>query len=121
MLWRQGDVFIERILAIPRNAVPRRDMVLSEGEVTGHSHRILDRESATLYNWLPNQLVLAVHASGATIVHEEHGPIELAPGNYRVWRQREFDPDSWPGRSQADGSGFGLRPGVSDLSRMVRD
>jgi hypothetical protein len=27
-----------------------------------------------------------------TIIHEEHSPIPLARGFYRVWRQREYSP-----------------------------
>jgi hypothetical protein len=91
MLWRQGDVFIERILSVPRGAVRRPDLLLAEGEITGHSHRIADPDAATLYS-LGNQLLLVVHRDGAKVVHEEHGPIELTPGNYRVWKQREYDP-----------------------------
>jgi hypothetical protein len=122
MLWRQGDVFIERIWAIPRGAVRRRDLVLAEGELTGHSHRIVDRESATLYEFRQNELLLVVHGCGATVVHEEHGPIELAPGNYRVWRQREFDPAGpWPGRSPKDGGAFGIQPAATGSSRVVFD
>lgn len=32
-------------------------------------------------------------ASGATFVHQEHGPITLPPGNYRVQIQREYSPE----------------------------
>lgn len=28
----------------------------------------------------------------ATLVHDEHGPIALDPGVYRVWKQREYVP-----------------------------
>jgi hypothetical protein len=31
---------------------------------------------------------------GATFVHEEHGPITLPSGNYRIQIQREYSPDS---------------------------
>jgi hypothetical protein len=28
-----------------------------------------------------------------TVVHEEHRPITLTSGYYRVWRQREYSPE----------------------------
>jgi len=28
------------------------------------------------------------------VVHEEHGPISLEPGTYRVWIQREYSPEA---------------------------
>jgi hypothetical protein len=33
-------------------------------------------------------------AGGATIVHEEHGPITLPPGDYQITIQREYEPES---------------------------
>ncbi|BBO34340.1 hypothetical protein PLANPX_3952 [Lacipirellula parvula] len=37
-------------------------------------------------------LFLNVTQSVATLVHQEHGPIELQAGYYQVWRQREYTP-----------------------------
>jgi hypothetical protein len=37
-------------------------------------------------------LYLRVLAERATVVHQEHGPIVLPQGAYRVWRQREYTP-----------------------------
>ena len=38
-------------------------------------------------------ILVYVVADQARVVHEEHGPIELGKGNYRVWRQREYSSD----------------------------
>jgi hypothetical protein len=35
-----------------------------------------------------------VLADSATVTHEEHGPITLPRGTYRVWRQREYSPEA---------------------------
>src|SRR5262245_58993785 len=91
MLWRQGDVFIAAVPSLPRRAKPQPRCVLAEGEVTGHSHRVADEGTARLYRnsaWLYLQVV----ADAATVVHEEHRPITLPRGVYRVWRQREYTP-----------------------------
>ncbi len=91
MLWRQGDLFIEDIRTVPSDAVRQSGVVLAEGEITGHHHRIEDPRSASLFVHR-GQLLLNVVAPVANLVHEEHGTIELTRGAYRVWRQREYNP-----------------------------
>ncbi len=96
-MWRQGDVFIERIPKLPKAAqdTPLPHAILVHGEVTGHSHRIEDPSTAALFaGAAPGEMFLEVSASNARIVHEEHHPIELDRGAYRVWRQREYSPEA---------------------------
>ena len=40
------------------------------------------------------EMFIDVVADRAEVVHEEHGPIMLNRGVYRVWRQREYDPQA---------------------------
>jgi hypothetical protein len=91
-MWRQGDVLISAVAEIPRGATRRRDCVLAEGELTGHSHRIELPATAELYEH-KGRLYLRVMASEARVVHQEHGPITLRQGNYAVWQQREYAPE----------------------------
>ena len=93
MLFRHGDVLIQRIQAAPAERgkqLPHR--ILAHGEVTGHTHRIQETAGAALYT-LGAELLLEVTADAATVVHEEHAPIRLERGHYRVWRQREYSPE----------------------------
>ena len=92
-MWRQGDIFLARATSIPREAEPRPDCVLAEGELTGHSHRVAERGAARLYADGPS-LYLEVLAGSARVVHDEHGPVTLPRGVYRVWRQREYTPQA---------------------------
>ena len=92
MLYRHGDVLIQNVRSIPDDAKKQRHVTLAEGEITGHSHRIKERGGATLYR-SQSSLFVSVEAACATVVHEEHGPIELPQGLYRVWRQREYTPE----------------------------
>ncbi len=95
MLWRQGDVFIETVKAIPEAArqTPLPHGVLVHGEITGHSHHIEDLRKAPLFaGATPAEVYIEVTSDIARIVHEEHGPIPLPQGLYRVWRQREYSP-----------------------------
>ena len=90
-MWRHGDVLIAPIEAIPGNATRLTHTVLARGEITGHSHRILERTAAELWE-LGGSLYLTVTADRATVVHQEHKPITLPRGSYRVWIQREYTP-----------------------------
>ena len=93
-LYRHGDVLITSVESIPERAKSRAGLVLAHGEVTGHAHRVETDSRAELFE-LDDDLFLSVLGSPARVVHEEHKPIELAPGRYRVWRQREYDPSTW--------------------------
>lgn len=95
MLWRQGDVFIESVALIPSGAVQQQRLVLVEGELTGHSHRVADPDTAVLYD-VRGEMFLQVISPQALVVHQEHGTITLPTGTYRVWRQREFAPGAPP-------------------------
>jgi hypothetical protein len=90
-LWRQGDVLIGSAPSIPPKAKRKKKPVLVEGEATGHSHRVEHPEKAEVWE-IGADLYLKVLAPEVRLVHEEHGPITLATGIYRVWRQREYTP-----------------------------
>ncbi|MFI9407059.1 hypothetical protein [Nocardia sp. NPDC052316] len=102
-MYRQGDVLIVPLAAsaVPETAVHavseprdgRGRLVLALGEVTGHAHAIagpgrLIREASAFG---PMLLDLP---EGGRVVHEEHAPITLPKGWYRVVRQREYVPGS---------------------------
>jgi hypothetical protein len=101
-LYRQGDVLFRQIKALPKGEKKKREnATVAYGEVTGHSHQLAteDREVAEVLE-IGEGLYVHVTAAGvrieggATIVHEEHGPITLPPGNYEVTIQREYSPES---------------------------
>ncbi|WP_026342778.1 hypothetical protein [Nocardia sp. BMG111209] len=98
-MFRQGDVLI---VPMAEEAVPghlreapgeprdaRGRMVLALGEVSGHAHaltapgRLLRSDPSVRLLHLPE---------GGRLVHEEHAPIVLPKGWYRVVRQREYTP-----------------------------
>lgn len=90
-LYRHGDLLVQSADSIPSAARALQHLVLAEGELTGHSHRISERGAAELFESGPF-LYLHVVEPQATLVHQEHGPIALPQGIYRVWRQREYSP-----------------------------
>ncbi len=91
MLYRHGDVLIQRIAQLPRGARPQTGTTLAHGELTGHSHRLAEPEAVQLWG-RGGDLFLEIKQPSATLIHEEHRTIELAQGFYHVWKQREYRP-----------------------------
>jgi hypothetical protein len=92
MQYRHGDVMVEKVKSIPEDARKQQHVTLAEGELTGHSHRIEEKGAAVMYRD-GNQLFLEITAKAASLVHQEHGTIQLPQGIYRVWQQREYTPE----------------------------
>ena len=94
-LFRQGDVLLESIELIPKAAEfveSKGAIVLAYGEATGHHHAIRN-SSARLYRDPRTQTsYVEIAESLALLEHEEHAPITLYPGIYRVVLQREYHP-----------------------------
>ena len=103
-MFAQGDLLIERVADVePSGTVLAPDAtgacVLAEGELTGHRHAIYDRVTMfrddSLARDIPAGLYVGhvkVEAPVARLVHDEHAPISLPEGTYRVRRQREMEP-----------------------------
>lgn len=100
LMLRQGDVLIVRIDEMPSGTaeLPRtkRGLVLAEGEVTGHAHRIPSR-SATLYRTEMDQRYMRVTAP-VQLKHEEHKTVTIPPGDYHVSIHAEYQPGELPRR-----------------------
>jgi hypothetical protein len=96
-MWRHGDVFIMQVEAIPEGIPATKGSVLVHGEITGHSHRLEHPANATIYAAEPtsgrDEMYLLV-INPVRIIHEEHHPITLQPGMYRIWQQREYTPQA---------------------------
>jgi hypothetical protein len=97
-VYRQGDVWIYKITHAMftntnKRPVPRSrklGIVLAEGEVTGHHHRI--PTGGRLYETGNGARLLSVPSKPVALVHEEHETIMLPPGHYEVRIQREYEP-----------------------------
>lgn len=100
---RQGDVFLERVDALPdqrRKLAPRGSrIVLADGELTGHAHTLPASAGALYAPEAEGDTYLQLRRP-ALLRHQEHDPIELPAGTYRVRRQREYSPEEI--RSVAD-------------------
>ena len=70
-------------------------MVLARGEATGHAHVITGSGVEVLTDRDDVDRLFVQIVDRAHLVHEEHGPISVLPGSYRVVRQREYVPGSY--------------------------
>lgn len=97
-IFRQGDVFIERVDSIPVDATKidpatqrvKGRLVLAYGEVTGHHHSValVDVEECSqtaeaIYMRIMNE---------TTVRHQEHAEIPLKPGIYKSYVQVQYTP-----------------------------
>lgn len=99
-LYRQGDVLIRTIDAIPNGAkdvTPKDRIVLAYGEVTGHAHAIAPDEAREFSLADAAGVVrrfLKVVGGEAIVRHEEHAAIPLPTGLYEIVIQREYHPEA---------------------------
>lgn len=103
-IFAQGDLLIERMAEVdPSGCILEPDesgaLILAEGELTGHRHAIFDRvtmfRDEVLARDIPSGLYVAhinVAEGSTSICHQEHLPITLEKGTYRVRRQRQLEP-----------------------------
>ena len=104
---RQGDVLVLRRDSIPAIATEKphdpRGVVLAEGEVTGHHHRIKDPGVCALraegVHW---DMLRVTDGIIGRLQHEEHAEIAIGAGAYEVRIQREYDWASEASRAVAD-------------------
>jgi hypothetical protein len=103
-LFAQGDLLLERVPDVPPSGTIAENiegvaMVLAEGEESGHRHAIRERvimfRDDNLAADIPAGLYVGhvqVNAPSARLTHDEHAPLTLLRGTYRVRRQRELGP-----------------------------
>lgn len=96
-MFRQGDVWIERVKEFPAGLNKQTPIggrvILAYGEVTGHHHSV-DADAADWWKVDGDTDQFITVKLATELLHQEHSPIPLAPGNYRVRRQREYSPEA---------------------------
>ena len=95
--WRQGDIYFVKIdeeLNLSEGTTLKNG-VIARGEETGHAHRVSPSSLAAGAILVALGRYLRAPEAGASIVHDEHGPIQLPTGTYAVVHQQEFDGLRW--------------------------
>lgn len=106
VMFRQGDILLVAVPEAPEGTRVRPKhgrLILAEGEVTGHHHSVAceagELIEAGVAEGVP-QVFLRLFET-TTLDHQEHSSITLPPGDYRIGRQREYQPGELP-RQVAD-------------------
>ena len=90
---QQGDVWIEPVEFIPEGCTegPTKGehFILAEGETTGHAHRI--HEVAGVEFKEKDGMFYLQNKEELSVVHEEHGPVTIPPGTWKIRKVREYD------------------------------
>ena len=92
---QQGDVLFQEVTGIPEGArqMPHKGpIVVARGEQSVHNH-VIKSDQASLWTLTRNgvnELYLEVK-SPVTIIHDEHKPLPIPTGIYRVGRVKEYD------------------------------
>jgi hypothetical protein len=89
---RQGDLLIVKVKGIPQDAVKRESRVLAEGEATGHMHEL---DTGEVYEKGGVLYFKVGEGQTSTLKHPEHGAVTFEAGEYKVIRQREYEPQGW--------------------------
>lgn len=107
--YRQGDVYLVRV--DPETIKAMKDVkplardegkaVMAYGEVTGHHHCVLEKEAQWVGTGLDydasrflvtDKPVQLKHIDEQGLLTGEHATIEVEPGAYQVFIQREYQP-----------------------------
>lgn len=84
---RHGDVILERVSSLDVSVKKVKEVVLAEGEVTGHFHELKGDIGFGEVNGLKCVEVF----EDAELSHQEHDTIVVPKGKYVVMIQREVD------------------------------
>lgn len=92
-----GDVIVQRVEALPEGfeeMEPEPNKALAYGELTGHLHQLQGTQGVD-FDLRVNPATKERHlriVKPTALKHQEHSPIVLPPGDYRIGIQREYDP-----------------------------
>jgi len=86
-MYQQGDVLLFKVEKLEGKKLDH--LVLAEGEVTGHCHKI-SKGLAELFE-SGSTKYLEVKSDYAELTHEEHKTITIPKGIYKVGIVKEFD------------------------------
>jgi hypothetical protein len=102
---QQGDVLIipiENFESRKKSVKKSGDVILAEGETTGHAHRIKQNEFVECYDDLEEKCLILRLLKPAKVKHEEHKEIEIPAGDFKIDKVLEYDHFAEESRFVAD-------------------
>ena len=89
MKLQQGDVLLNKVGKIEGEETELNHLILAEGEVTGHCHKIVQGMAKLVM--IRNIMYLKVLSDYAKLWHDEHREINIPEGIYEVRKVVEYD------------------------------
>ena len=92
-IYRHGDVLIYKLDQELKNVNDKviKQLILAEGEVTGHAHRLTGDVEIIQNKPINGEMIFQVNDT-AVLSHEEHDKIVLSQGVYLKVNQVEYNP-----------------------------
>lgn len=92
-IYRHGDIILYKLNEISDNRAIHKDevLILAEGEVTGHAHKLQGDFELVEQDKLNGDMKFSVNTV-AVLTHEEHDKIVLERGIYLKVNQVEYNP-----------------------------
>lgn len=87
LIFRQGDVMIESINKIPKAVKPKGNNILVHSDSTMHDHTL---KTGKVYVDKIGDLFLDAPTDTQIVHTEDHKPINLPKGKYKIIRQKEY-------------------------------
>lgn len=87
---RHGDVILLRVDKIKGKQTKHNELILAEGEVTGHFHKLKTQTSQILESFDNGSRYIEL-TEPVELTHQEHDTLEIPKGCYQVLLQREVD------------------------------
>ena len=90
---RHGDVPLHKTDKVEGTKKKHNgSVILAWGETTGHNHQLtVERpQDMQVYQINENEWTIILSSEG-TLTHPEHKTLKIAPGTWRVGREREVD------------------------------
>lgn len=108
---KSGDEALHGDVIVTRHKLPDgfddmpvvKDACLAYGESTGHMHKIFGEPGDFVLREEPKTKIRHLHVvRPVSLKHQEHSPIILPPGDYRIGIQKEYNHFSEEARRVAD-------------------
>lgn len=84
---RQGDVYAEAIAALPKGLKKKKDNVIVHSDSTLHDHTL---KSGNVFVNKKGDLFLEAPRKTQIVHTEDHDPVDLPKGVYKIIRQRQY-------------------------------
>jgi hypothetical protein len=89
MMYQQGDVTFEKVESVSGKIQKQKGkIIVAQGSSTGHAHAINDKNVSLSKD---GEIMFLSSGEEFTVTHEEHKPVTLPAGSYRVGIIREYD------------------------------